>query len=103
MIADEYKSDAAWAVRPSQVSHAEAGAAKGEKRAKRLSLAQMMVENLASPEDLGEFGHANRNPKDISFRALVAEDFRTHGRKVLSQFLNKRDYPKFAPKYPRFR
>ncbi|HNA44672.1 MAG TPA: hypothetical protein PLO12_08655 [Solirubrobacterales bacterium] len=25
------------------------------------------------------------------------------GRKVLSQFLNKRDYPKFAPKYPRFR
>ena len=85
MIADEYKSDAAWAVRPSQVSHAEAGAAKGEKRAKRLSLAQMMVENLASPEDLGEFGHANRNPKDISFRALVAEDFRTHGRKVLSQ------------------
>jgi hypothetical protein len=25
------------------------------------------------------------------------------GRKVLSQFLNKRTYPKYAPAYPRFR
>ena len=85
MVSDEYKSDVAWTVRPTPAMDGNSDNAKGGKRAKRLSLAQMMVENLASPEDLGEFGHANRNPKDIGFRALVAEDFRTHGRKVLSQ------------------
>jgi len=57
----------------------------GEGRLKRLSYAQMIVEGLSSAEDLAEFGRANRNPGDIGFLALVAEDFRTHGSAPFSQ------------------
>ncbi|MEE4187001.1 MAG: hypothetical protein V2I76_00955 [Roseobacter sp.] len=34
----------------------------------------------ADPRFIRGDGTKNRNPKDISFKALVAEDFRTHGR-----------------------
>ncbi|MBN8868971.1 MAG: hypothetical protein J0H66_03715 [Solirubrobacterales bacterium] len=57
------------------------------------------------------FGFARKRPK---VRMMVyyqdfgsSNSFRIQnfpkGRKVLSQFLNKRSYPKFAPAYPRFR
>ena len=85
MKANEYESEVSGGVRPASSSAEPTHADTGGKRVKRVSLAQMMVEGLASPEDMGEFGSANRNPKDIGFLALVAEDFRTHGGAPLAQ------------------
>lgn len=54
-------------------------------QAKRLSHAQMIVEGLTPVRNPAEFGRGNRNPQDIGFWALVAEDYRTHGSALFSQ------------------
>ena len=85
MNVNESMSDVSGPLTPPQGDANSAHVDIREKRVKRVSLAQMMVEGLASPADMGEFGSANRNPKDIGFLSLIAEDFRTHGRRALSQ------------------
>jgi serine O-acetyltransferase len=44
-----------------------------------------LVEGLSALEDPAEHGRANRNPEDIGFWALVAEDYRTQGSGFFSQ------------------
>lgn len=51
----------------------------------RTSYAQRLIESPALYSDAHNAGAANRNPDDIGFFALVAEDFRTQGDGVLSQ------------------
>lgn len=54
-------------------------------RGDRLSHAQAIIEGLRLSETADEHGRANLNPEGIGFGALVAEDFRTHGRQPFSQ------------------
>lgn len=81
MGGNAYKSGAGGAEHLSDI----AKRSPNDERLKRLSHAQMIVEGLSSLEDLAEFGRANRNPDDIGFLALVAEDYRTHGMAPFSQ------------------